>query len=229
MLSSHLPTVGASVQGESATGDFVGEWLESVSELGVTSIAVLGPASSGGRGTRHMYAVRPHTLAGPATKLCDSSAFGIDWRASNSPLVGWSNLTDLDEEERSAWGSSFVEIGLVGLVRVEIPLPLGRAFECFLFSPKAIDGRSHAADISYAVLSSWPSIKEDFASDLLGITAREREGLIAAAEGLSAQQAALRMGCTTRTVQFHWTNAMRKLSAENKVSAVLRASFLGLI
>ncbi|WP_366937566.1 helix-turn-helix transcriptional regulator [Hydrogenophaga sp.] len=58
---------------------------------------------------------------------------------------------------------------------------------------------------------------------------RERESLLAAADGLTAKEAGERMGCTERTVTHHWTRAMEKLQAKNKVQAVQNATILGLL
>jgi DNA-binding CsgD family transcriptional regulator len=115
------------------------------------------------------------------------------------------------------------------MVRVEFPLPLGRAFECFVFSHSEFSERGHAAEVAYALLSSWPTLKPILLSERTSITSRERESLIAAAEGLTAREAAVRMSCTERTVNHHWSRAMIKMRATNKIAAVQRAVWLGLI
>ncbi len=50
-----------------------------------------------------------------------------------------------------------------------------------------------------------------------------------AALGLTSAETARRLGVVERTVEFHLTNAMRKLGAPNKIRAVVIAVQLQLI
>ena len=61
------------------------------------------------------------------------------------------------------------------------------------------------------------------------LSPREQESLNLAFEGLTARETALRMDCSERTVNYHLANAMGKLKTDNKLSAVQRACWIGLI
>jgi DNA-binding CsgD family transcriptional regulator len=61
------------------------------------------------------------------------------------------------------------------------------------------------------------------------LTEREREVLIWSKEGKSYNEIAIIMDISSKTVEFHATNAMRKLNASQKLTAVLSAIRLGLI
>jgi DNA-binding NarL/FixJ family response regulator len=59
------------------------------------------------------------------------------------------------------------------------------------------------------------------------LTDREREVLIAAADGLTARQIARRLGVAERTVTTHLNHIYRKLGARGRVSALSAAAKLG--
>ena len=61
------------------------------------------------------------------------------------------------------------------------------------------------------------------------LSPRELESLQLAFEGLTARETALRMDCAERTVNYHLANAMAKLHTDNKLQAVQKACWLGLI
>lgn len=205
------------------------DWFSKLSHLSVKALVVLGPDPFGPASARKVLTVFPlrHTRA--AELLCSSDSYGEAWRESRSPMVGWVNLKGSDSYGNETWRRHWIEDGMSSMVHVEIPLPLGRAFECFVFSQSEASDRAHAAEVAYALLSSWPTLKPILLSDQTSITSRERESLIAAAEGLTAREAAVRMSCTERTVNHHWSRAMIKMRATNKIAAVQRAVWLGLI
>ena len=58
---------------------------------------------------------------------------------------------------------------------------------------------------------------------------RERDVLDMVADGLSAQEIAEQINLSTRTVEWHMHQAMRKLGAKNRVQAVVLAIRNGLI
>ena len=62
-----------------------------------------------------------------------------------------------------------------------------------------------------------------------GLTAREREVLGHAAQGLTVGQMARRLHLSPRTVETHLARAYRRLGVRNRVQALARASDLGLI
>lgn len=220
---------GDYVTEEGGECSYVLEWLCSMSHLRVKALVVLGPDPFGTPSDRDVFIVYPKQHADAAMMLCRSDAYGAAWRASKSPLVAWSNLATLDPSPAWGWMDQFQKEGLVSFVRVEIPLPMERAFECFIFCDDEITDRSKAAEITYAMMSMWPVLKDSITSAKLGISDRERESLLAAADGLTAKETADRMKCTERTVTHHWGNAMKKTRTPNKVAAVQRASLSGLI
>ena len=79
-------------------------------------------------------------------------------------------------------------------------------------------------------------VSPSVAADLKGLTTtdarlsmRECECLAAAARGAMSQEIAHRLGIAERTVEFHMTNAMRKLGARHRTEAVAKATKFGLI
>ncbi|WP_427980117.1 autoinducer binding domain-containing protein [Agarivorans sp.] len=61
------------------------------------------------------------------------------------------------------------------------------------------------------------------------LSQRELEMLKWTADGKTAEEIALILGITTRTVNFHISQAMRKLDVVNKTAATVKAALLGLI
>lgn len=61
------------------------------------------------------------------------------------------------------------------------------------------------------------------------LTAREREVLQLVAQGLANKAIAGRLDITEATVKFHVNSLMRKLDAQSRTDAVVRASRLGLV
>jgi DNA-binding NarL/FixJ family response regulator len=72
-----------------------------------------------------------------------------------------------------------------------------------------------------------PSAPED--TPLEGPTEREREVLQLMAEGLSNRSIAFRLGISEHTVKFHVNGILRKLGAQSRTDAVVRATRLGWI
>jgi len=65
--------------------------------------------------------------------------------------------------------------------------------------------------------------------DMPELSLRELEMLKWTADGKTAEEIALILGITTRTVNFHISQAMRKLDVVNKTAATVKAALLGLI
>ena len=72
-------------------------------------------------------------------------------------------------------------------------------------------------------------LRRAIAEQRLSLSPREQESLNLAFEGLTARETSLRMDCSERTVNYHLANAMAKLHTDNKLSAVQRACWIGLI
>ncbi len=201
------------------------DWVQSVSHYGVSALVILGPDHHGTARDRVVLAAYPQSLKPDAEMFASSESFGAEWRSSHSPLSGFSNL----DGDKSAQVTGILAKGYMSVVRLEFPLTLNRSFECYMLCDRPMQHRDDAAGIVYAMLGAWPMLKMTISEGRHGVSERERESIFFAAEGFTAQQAAVMMSCTERTINFHWSNVVRKLGAENKMAAVQRAIWLGLI
>lgn len=205
------------------------DWLRALREFSVEAIAVLGPDPFGGHADRDVVAVHPPAMAAAARALAGSGEYGADWRDSDAPLVAWQHIARTGPQDPGGWRSLWVAHGYQTMVRVEFPLPAGRAFECFMFSPRELDGRADAAPIVWSALNVWPLVRRCIATGRSRLSPRERECLVLAFEGLTARESAQRLQCTERTVNYHLANAMAKLKVDSKLAAIQRACWLGAI
>ncbi len=89
--------------------------------------------------------------------------------------------------------------------------------------------RTEAAELAWSALNIWPMLRRAIAETRVTLSPRELESLQLAFEGLTARETALRMDCAERTVNYHLANAMAKLHTDNKLQAVQKACWLGLI
>ncbi len=71
--------------------------------------------------------------------------------------------------------------------------------------------------------------QDTVAAPIQELSSREREVLMWTAEGKTAEEVALIMDITKRTVNFHITNCVTKLDASNKLHAAVKAAMLGLL
>jgi DNA-binding CsgD family transcriptional regulator len=115
------------------------------------------------------------------------------------------------------------------VVRVEFSLPAGRAFECFLFSPRELTDRAEAALLAWSALNIWPLVKRSIATARSTLSPRERECLELAFRGMTARESAQALQCTERTINYHLANAMTKMRVDNKMAAIQRACWIGAI
>ncbi|HEX2546049.1 MAG TPA: helix-turn-helix transcriptional regulator, partial [Ramlibacter sp.] len=162
-----------------------------------------------------------------ALALAQSEDFGARWRDSDAPLVAWQTISKSDPQGASRWRLLWRAHGYQTVVRVEFPLPAGRSFECFLFSPRELDDRGDAALVAWSALNVWPPVKRAIAAARSTLSPRERECLELAFQGKTARETALQLQCTERTVNYHLANAMGKLKVDNKMAAIQRACWLG--
>lgn len=206
------------------------DWLCALPEHGVDAIVVLGPVPTGERDDREVLAVHPPRLLGPAQALAESREFGAGWRDSDAPLVVWQDISKSAYLENTGrWRRLWLAHGHQTLVRVAFSLPAGRAFECFMFSSRVFGGRNEAAALAWSAFNIWPILRRAIAEQRLSLSPRELESLNMAFEGLTARESAIRMDCAERTVNYHLANAMAKLQTDNKMAAVQRACWIGLI
>ncbi|MCB2017370.1 MAG: LuxR family transcriptional regulator [Hydrogenophaga sp.] len=206
------------------------DWVRALQDFGVESVLVLGPKPTGGVDEREVLAVHPPRMLSAAEALADSGDFGASWRDSDAPLVAWQDITKSAYAEGvGRWRRLWLAHGHQTVVRVAFSLPAGRAFECFMFSPRAFADRTEAASLAWSAFNIWPTLRRAIAQQRVSLSPRELESLNLAFEGLTARETAQRMDCSERTVNYHLSNAMSKLKTDNKLSAVQRACWIGLI
>jgi DNA-binding CsgD family transcriptional regulator len=148
---------------------------------------------------------------------------------ADAPLVAWQYIAKSDRLGASRWRQLWLAHGYQTVVRVEFSLPAGRAFECFMFSPRELSDRTEAASLAWSALNIWPLVKRSIAQARSTLSPRERECLLLAFEGLTARESSARLSCTERTVNYHLANAMGKLKVDNKMAAIQRACWIGAI
>jgi LuxR family transcriptional regulator, quorum-sensing system regulator SolR len=205
------------------------DWVTALREFSVEAIAVLGPDPFGSNEDREVLAVHPPALADAAHALAESSDFGAPWRDSDAPLVAWQHIAKSDHLSSSRWRLLWLAHGYQTVVRVEFSLPAGRAFECFMFSPRELTDRTEAAALVWSAMNIWPLVKRCIAQARSTLSPRERECLVLAFQGLTARESSQRLHCSERTVNYHLANAMAKLKVDNKMAAIQRACWIGAI
>ena len=205
------------------------DWVAALREFSVEAVAVLGPDPFGSSEDRDVVAVHPPIVADAARALARSRDFGAPWRDSDAPLVAWQHIAKSDQLSRSPWRTQWLAHGYQTVVRVEFSLPAGRAFECFMFSPRELTGRTEAASLAWSALNIWPLIKRSIATARSMLSPRERECLALAFQGLTARESSHVLKCSERTVNYHLANAMAKLKVDNKMAAIQRACWVGAI
>lgn len=205
------------------------DWVRALRESSVEAIAVLGPDPFGSEDDRQIFAVHPPAFEAAAQALAESHDFGARWRDSDAPLVAWQDIGRSDQLGTSHWRLLWMAHGFQTVVRVEFPLPAGRAFECFMFSARKLGDRSEAAALAWSALNVWPLVKRCIAQQRAPLSPRERECLVLAFQGLTARETGQRLNCSERTINYHLANAMGKLKVDNKLAAIQRACWLGAI
>ncbi len=205
------------------------DWVTALREFAVQAVVVLGPNPFGGIEEREVVAVHPPLLGEAASALAQSRDFGASWRDSDAPLVAWQHIARTGAPQVERWRMLWRAHGFQTVVRVEFSLPAGRAFECFMFSPRELHDRADAALLAWSALNIWPVVKRAAANARCPLSPRELECLALAFEGLTAHQSALQLGCSDRTITYHLANAMAKLKASSKMAAIQRACWIGAI
>jgi LuxR family transcriptional regulator, quorum-sensing system regulator SolR len=207
----------------------LGDWIGAMREFSVGAVVVLGPDPFGGSEDRQVVAVHPPVVVEAAQALADSRDFGARWRDSNAPLVAWQYIAKSDHLSSSRWRLLWLAHGFQAVVRVEFSLPAGRAFECFMFTPRELADRAEAALLVWSAMNIWPLVKRSIAQARSMLSPRELECLILAFQGLTARESAELLQCAERTVNYHLANAMTKLKVDNKMAAIQRACWMGAI
>lgn len=205
------------------------DWLGALTTSSVEGLIVLGPAVYGAANERYVHAVHPPKLLEAAYALAESDEFGYAWQASDSPMVAWQDMSRGSYSETGRWRMLALGHGLQSMVRVEFALPRARAFECFLFTPRAMHERAEAATLLWSTMNIWPKIRRAIGEVVSPLSKREKECLALAFDGLTAAETAVQLDCSDRTVTYHIANAMRKLRVDNKLAAVERACWFGVL
>lgn len=207
--------------------EVMNDWLCALQEFSVEALMVLGPDPFADQEVRQVLALHPPHLLEAARALADSPDFGASWHESDASLVVWQEIAKSSELDR--WRRLWLAHGYQSVVRIAFPLAVGRAFECYLFSSRQWAGRTEAAQMAWSALNIWPLLRRTLAEARSPLSPRELECLQLAFKGMTARASGELMVCSERTVNFHLANAMAKLKVDNKLAAVQRACWFGLI
>ncbi len=205
------------------------DWMAALHPEGVEALIVLGPDVHQPQVHRCVRAVHPPRLQTMAQALASSDEFGREWMRSDSPLALWQDIARGTYNDMSRWRVLALSHGLQSLVRVAFVLPRGKVLECYLLTPRALHDKSEATTLVWSVLNIWPRIKRGMSEVICPLSPRERECLALAFDGLTASETGLKLACSERTVNYYLSNAMRKLGVDNKLAAVERAIWYGVI
>jgi len=205
------------------------EWMEALKPFQVGAVLVLGPNPFVQPQERAVVTVYPPRLLSAGQALAKSPDFGMAWRESAGPLAAWQHLIKAAWGEGTGWRHLWLAHGFQSLVRVEFPLPTGSAFECYLFCTNQLQHREQAAALTWFVMSMWPLLSRTLAVARSPLSPRELQCLKLAFQGLTARESGEALACSERTVNYHLANAMQKLKANSKATAIHRACSLGLI
>jgi LuxR family transcriptional regulator, quorum-sensing system regulator SolR len=205
------------------------DWMAALKSEAVEALIVLGPDVNQSEWKRCVRAVHPPRLHAMAQALADSDEFGQDWVESDSPLALWQDISRGSYAQLSRWRVLALSHGLQSMVRVAFSLPRGKALECYVMTPRALHEKSEATALVWSILNIWPRIKRGMADVICPLSPREKECLALAFDGLTASETGKKLECSERTVNYYLSNAMRKLGVDNKLAAVERAIWYGVI
>lgn len=205
------------------------DWLCALREFSVEALLVLGPDPFAGQESRLVLALHPPRLLEAAQALAQSHDFGAPWRDSDAPLVAWQDISRSAFDSMGRWRRLWLAHGYQSVVRIAFPLTVGRAFECYLFSSRQWPDRTEPAQLAWSALNIWPLLRRALAEARNPLSPRELECLDLAFQGMTARKTGEVLLCSERTVNFHLANAISKLKVDNKLAAVQRACWFGLI
>lgn len=205
------------------------DWMAALRSEAVEAMIVLGPDVPSAAWQRSVCVVHPPRLQTMAQALAESEEFGREWVESDSPLAIWQDISRGRYADLSRWRLLALSHGLQSMVRVAFMLPRGKAFECFLMTPRAMHDKAEATALVWSIMNMWPRIKRSMAEVICPLSPREKECLALAFDGLTANETSQQLVCSERTVNYYLSNAMRKLNVDNKLAAVERAVWYGVI
>ena len=165
------------------------DWVSVLRGYSVEAVVILGPDPFGGVEDREVVAVHPPIVADAAKALAQSRDFGATWRETDGPMVAWQHIAKADILGTVRWRLLALARGFQTVVRIEFSLPAGRAFECFMFSPRQLHDRAVAEALAWSALNIWPQVRRAIATSRSLLSPRESESLRLTFEGLTARQA----------------------------------------
>ena len=204
----------------------VSDWLSSLREFAVEALLVLGPDPFGGQDDRLVLALHPPLLLQAADALAESRDFGAPWRDSDAPLVAWQDISTSAFDNGSRWRRLWLGHGYQSVVRIAFPLTVGRAFECYLFSPRQWHDRTEAAQLVWSALNIWPLLKRALAEARSPLSPRELECLSMAFQGATARETGERLFCSRTQVRQISPNQQARCIAASLLSTFRRAMAL---
>lgn len=204
-------------------------WLASLQSQSVRAIVVIGPDHKHVR-QKAILAVYPPRMVSNAQWMLNTPVPLESLGESNyAPLVGWMDLTDEGDERLPEWVTHWKNSGFRGAMRIAFEIVSHRDFECYLLCEQARLNRDMQAALVWSTLSLWPKVRRLACNTRSPLSGRELQCLRLAFEGLTANETAEALGCGVRTVNFHLTNAMAKLDTRNKLEAIQKACWLGVL
>jgi LuxR family transcriptional regulator, quorum-sensing system regulator SolR len=205
------------------------DWMLALQPEAVEAAIVLAPDLEDMPNKRCVRVVHPPRLHAMAQALAESDEFGDDWAASDSPLVLWQDISRGSYADLSRWRTLALSHGLQSMVRVAFQMPRNKAMECYLMMPRALHNKTEASALVWSIFNIWPMVKRGIGDVVCPLSAREKECLALAFDGLTAAATSEKLACSERTVNYYLSNAMRKLRVDNKLEAAQRAIWYGVI
>lgn len=197
-------------------------WMERLSSSHVGAIVVTVPNPfSATRGARFVVSTYPESLRKSAQMFESPGA-----PTGRPALAEWGHLA---EHDGRPWAKLMIDKGFQSVIATRMPTGGDNYIESLMFGAEPLYDHAQAAIAVWSALDVAPVLKEATASVVCNLTPRERECLLQAFEGKSADETAQVLGISERTVQFHLSKVIAKLRATGKPHAVHRALMLGII
>jgi len=197
-------------------------WMERLraSHVGAIVVTVPNPFSTT-PGARFVVSTYPDNLRKNSQMFETPGTTG-----TRTSLAEWGHLAERDERP---WAKLMAGKGFRSVIATRLPTGGGNYIESLMFGAESLCNHAQAAIAVWSALDVAPVLKEATAGVVCNLTPRERECLLQAFEGKSADETAQVLGISERTVQYHLSNVIGKLRATGKPHAVHRALMLGII
>lgn len=196
---------------------------------GVEAVFILGPdINCSEHRKRTLRTMHPWNLYSIAKALASIDAHSACIEGSTGGAPRWSSIRNTSMAI-THWGASLSERGFATVLAVPIPIAMGRQFDCILVSRLENHAPESSGLVALETLAYWPQIKREIAANQQILTHQEQKVLHLSALGATSNEAAKRCDTTERMVNFHIGNSLRKLKAQNKTAAVLKAIMMGVL